>query len=114
MDCDDPLDTNLRHDCEQWWIAKCREMEKAARIGNSRSLFRLIRDTGPRRPGVSEIIKESDGSLIHSQGRRLERWAEHFKGQFSWPGSSTGLPNISVPTTLEVDVSPPSETEVYR
>ena len=31
------LTRSLRNDREQWWIAKCKEMEKAAAIGNSRS-----------------------------------------------------------------------------
>ena len=48
------LTKSLRKDREQWWIAKAQEMEKAAAIGNSRVLFQLIRNTGPRKPKVSE------------------------------------------------------------
>ena len=57
-------------------------MEKAAAIGNSRVLFQLIRNTGPRKPKVSEVICEKDRTLIHSQ-HRLHRWSEHFQEQFS-------------------------------
>ena len=89
-------------------------MEKAAAIGDSRRLFRLIRDTGPRKPHVSELIKESDGSWIHSQDRRLERWAEHFKNQFTWPTATAAIPDSIWKTTLKVDTSPPSEQEVLR
>ena len=67
------LTKSLRKDREQWWIAKAQEMEKAAAIGNSRVLFQLIRNTGPRKPKVSEVICEKDGTLIHSQHRRLHR-----------------------------------------
>ncbi|KER31004.1 hypothetical protein T265_02682 [Opisthorchis viverrini] len=70
---------SLRKDRELWWTSKAREMEKAFATGNSRVLYQLIRSTGPRKATVSETISEKDGSLIHSQKRRLERWAEHFE-----------------------------------
>ncbi|KER26834.1 hypothetical protein T265_05969 [Opisthorchis viverrini] len=76
---------SLRKDRELWWTSKAREMEKAFATGNSRVLYQLIRSTGPRKATVSETISEKDGSLIHSRNRRLERWAEHFEEQFSWP-----------------------------
>ena len=63
-------------------------MEKAALIRNSRVLIQLIRNTGPRKPKVIEVIYEKDGTLVHSQ-HRLRRWSEHFQEQFSWPESAT-------------------------
>ena len=83
------LTKSLRKDREQWWITKAQEMEKAAAIGNSRVLFQLIRNTGPRKPKVSEVICEKDGTLILSQHRRLHRWSKHFQEQCSWPESAT-------------------------
>ncbi|KAK4467292.1 hypothetical protein MN116_000315, partial [Schistosoma mekongi] len=68
---------SLRNDREQWWVAKAKEMEKAVAIGNSRQLFRLIKETGIKNPTVSETIAEKDGSTIHCQSRRLDRWAEN-------------------------------------
>ncbi|TNN05156.1 ATP-binding cassette transporter, partial [Schistosoma japonicum] len=41
---------SLRNDREQWWVAKAKTMGKAAAIGNSRQLFRLIKETGIRDP----------------------------------------------------------------
>ncbi|KAH9589608.1 ATP-binding cassette sub- A member 3 [Schistosoma haematobium] len=74
---------SLRNDREQWWVAKAREMEKVAAIGNSRQLFRLVKETGIKKPTVSETLSEKDGHIIHSQSRRLDRWAEHFRDQFN-------------------------------
>lgn len=54
-------------------------MKKIAAISNGREIHRLIRNTGPRKPRRSEMIKESDGSLIHMQQHRLQRWTEHFR-----------------------------------
>ncbi|CAH8490040.1 unnamed protein product [Schistosoma turkestanicum] len=64
---------SLRNDREQWWAAKAGEVEKAAAIGNSRRLFRLIKETGIRNRSVSETISEKDGTIIYSQSRRLDQ-----------------------------------------
>ena len=87
-------------------------MEMAFASGNSRALFQLIRSTGPRRPGVSETIAEKDGSSIHSEQRRLERFEEQFK----WPAAKKpilGTPepvwsvNTEEPTLEEVQSEVP-------
>ncbi|KER21001.1 hypothetical protein T265_15191, partial [Opisthorchis viverrini] len=67
--------------------------------GNSRALYQLIRSIGPRRATVSETISEKDGSLIHSQKRRLERWAEHFEEQ---PGFWIGVSRWPAELLFEV------------
>ncbi|TNN07819.1 hypothetical protein EWB00_007437, partial [Schistosoma japonicum] len=99
----------LKH--KLWWVAKAKEMEKAAAIGNSRQLFRFIREMGIRNPTVSETISEKDGSTIHCQSRRLDRWAEHFREQFNWPLASTQLPTISKQSEWQIDIGPPSLSE---
>ena len=48
-------------------------MESAAASGNSAKLFQLIRQTGPRKAQVSEVIEEADGTLIFNQKCRLDR-----------------------------------------
>ena len=88
------LTKSLRNDREQWWATKAKEMEKAAAVGNTRQLFRLIKETGIKKSSVSETISEKDGTLICSQPKRLERWTEHFKEQFSWPSATAQLPTI--------------------
>ncbi|GAA57568.1 ATP-binding cassette transporter [Clonorchis sinensis] len=46
---------------------------------------------------VSETICENEGKTIHSQNRRLERWAEHFKEQSSWNPSTQPVEEPSGP-----------------
>ncbi|KAH9583820.1 ATP-binding cassette sub- A member 3 [Schistosoma haematobium] len=77
------LNKSLRNDHEQWWVTKAKEMEKAAAIGNTRQLYRLIKETGINKSSVSQTISKKDDTLICSQSKRLERWAEHFREQFS-------------------------------
>ncbi|KAH9588212.1 hypothetical protein MS3_00000127 [Schistosoma haematobium] len=108
------LTRSLRYDREQWWVAKAREMEKAAAIGNSRQLFRLVKEIGIRNPTVSETVSEKDGHIIHSQSRRLDRWAEHFRDQFNWPSATLRFPTISSQPEWQVNVGPPSLYEVEK
>lgn len=61
-------------------------------IGNSRNLYRLIMNTGPRESNVMEVIKDPNDILIHSQKRRIKRWAEHLRDQFSWSTNTVGFP----------------------
>lgn len=62
----------MRNEGDQWWIERCRAIEKATTIGNSRNPYWMIRNTGACKLSASEMIKEPDGSLIHSQELRLE------------------------------------------
>ena len=107
------LKRSLRIDREAWWTCKAEEMEKASATGNSRQLFRLIRETGSKRPIVSETIRDSNGLIICNQKQRLERWAEHFHAQFNWPSASRPLANNVVGiSSWEVKLDAPSYNEV--
>ncbi|CAH8460292.1 unnamed protein product [Heterobilharzia americana] len=106
---------SLRNDREQWWAVKAKKMEKAAAIGNSRQLFRLIKETGGKRSTtVSEAVAEKDGSAIHSQGGRLKRWAEHFEKQFNWLPATIALPVIQSDPEWDIETGPPTLEEVEK
>ena len=89
-------------------------MEKAAAIRKSRVLFQLIRNTGPHRPKVGELICEKEGTLIHSQDRRLHRWTEHFQEQSSWPESATPFSGDNPNLEWDVDMGPSTVAEITR
>ncbi|GAA57294.1 COBW domain-containing protein 1 [Clonorchis sinensis] len=80
---------SVRADREAWWTRKAQEMEDAKNAGNVRRLFHLIRSTGPRKPLVSETIRDQNGSLICNKAERLDRWAQYFEQQFSWPPATS-------------------------
>ena len=69
------------------------EMENTS---NARKLFQLNRATGSRKPTVSEIIKNGDGSIIANKEERLHRWTEYLSEQFNWP-SATQLQDAEIP-----------------
>ncbi|CAH8645530.1 unnamed protein product [Dicrocoelium dendriticum] len=88
-------------------------MEVAAALGNHRKLFRLIREKGSRRPGVSETICDESGQPIHNLSKRLERWAEHFEKQFNRLELSDA-PVTDRPAPWAVPLDPLSRSEVER
>ncbi|CAH8557586.1 unnamed protein product [Schistosoma rodhaini] len=57
------LTKSLRNDREQWWATKAKEMEKAAAVGNTRQLFRLIKETG-----INEVKSDSDTDIKQHTG----------------------------------------------
>ncbi|KER31619.1 hypothetical protein T265_02133 [Opisthorchis viverrini] len=62
---------SLCADREVWSTRKAEEMEDVKNAGNVCKLFHLIRSTGPRKPLVSEITRDQNGSLICS---KVEVW----------------------------------------
>ncbi|KER22889.1 hypothetical protein T265_14756, partial [Opisthorchis viverrini] len=99
---------SVRADREAWWTRKVEEMKDAKNAGNVRKLFHLIRSTGPRKPLVSEVIRGKNGS----KAERLDRWAQYFEQQFSWP-SATSTPE-TWPSTERwtVNMEPPLVSEL--
>lgn len=47
-------------------------MQKASVASKSRQLFRLFKETGSKRLGVSEATSEINGTMIYTQTKRLE------------------------------------------
>ncbi|GAA54801.1 E3 ubiquitin-protein ligase KCMF1, partial [Clonorchis sinensis] len=62
---------SVKADREVWWTQKAKEMEEDQKSGNARRLFQLIRATGPRKPPVSETIKDRNGVTISNKEERV-------------------------------------------
>jgi hypothetical protein len=109
------LTMSLRRDRERDLVKKAKEMEKAFATGNSYLLFSITRSLGSRTCTVSETIREKDGSLINNQTRRIDRWAEHFEEQFSWPEPTTTRDlDLESHTTYAISEASPTEFEVRK
>lgn len=89
-------------------------MGKLATVGNSPNLYLLIRNIGPRKGSVCDVIEGSDSTLIHSQGRRLACWTELLREQFSWPVVTACVPRMPASKPMKVDISPPTEMEIIK
>ncbi|CAH8664293.1 unnamed protein product [Dicrocoelium dendriticum] len=106
------LRASLKRDRESWWSRRATVMEMAAAHGNHRELFRLIRETGSRRPGVSETIRDESGQTIHNLAKRLEPWAEQFERQFNRSELLDFSPTSERLAHCAVPLDPPSRSEV--
>ncbi|KAH9584928.1 hypothetical protein MS3_00006358 [Schistosoma haematobium] len=90
------------------------EVTSMSDCSSSRQLLRLVKDTGIMNPTFSETISGKDGHIIHSQSRRLDRWAEHFRDHFNWPSATLRFPSIYIRPEWHVDVGPPTLNEVEK
>lgn len=61
-----------------------------------------------------EVIRESDGILVCSQDCLPGYWREKFRAYFSWPAAKMGFSLRPKSEPIQVDTSPPSETEISR
>lgn len=52
--------------------------------------------------------------MVQYQESRLARWAEHFKGRFSWSTAKVRMPVKPATEPMQADNSPPSEIEVVK
>lgn len=83
------LARSSKNDWEHCKIIKCKEMEKAIIVANFTDGLRTLFHAKPR---ISQVLKESEDTLIHSQYRRLGLWAEHFRARFNCPTAKMDLP----------------------
>ncbi|CAI2728789.1 unnamed protein product [Schistosoma spindalis] len=88
-------------------------MEQAAAVGNTRQLYRLLKETGIKKSSVSETFSEKDDTHMLPV-QTLERWAEHFKEQFNWPSATLQLPTIPRYCEWNIKVDPPILSEVQK
>ncbi|KER27025.1 hypothetical protein T265_05856 [Opisthorchis viverrini] len=60
-----------------------------------------------------QTIKHQNGTTISNEEERLDRWAEHFEQQMSWPPAGTHLQPTGEVEPWTVNVEPPTASEVY-
>lgn len=86
-------------------------MEKPVAVENSHTLYGLSRNTSPRKPSLSEVIRNSDGTLAYPHEHGLSRWTEHIREQFVWLTAEYGIraPKYALVEPMQMDTIPPSE-----
>lgn len=70
-------------------------------------------EPGDSRTGVIGAISKSDGSLIHRQKHRLERYTKHFRMQFRWPIDTVNSLFSPVIEIMQVGTCLLSELKVF-
>lgn len=104
-----------RRDKDAYWTNKALELESAAARGNSRLLFRSLKQAAGKFSKISEVIKNKNGDVITVLGERVSRWREHFNELLNRPPPGLPMPPL-VPSVTDgqdpVSIAPPSLEEI--
>nr|VZI21112.1 unnamed protein product [Spirometra erinaceieuropaei] len=108
---------STRDDRKQYWAEIATSMEQASNVGDTRKLYRLIRQVSGKPSTLSDSVRDVNGGFIVDNSAKVERWREHFEHhlnfdtQPTWPLFSSSAEFLPSPT-YAMSCEPPSEKEV--
>nr|VZI38076.1 unnamed protein product [Spirometra erinaceieuropaei] len=108
---------SARDDRKQYWAEIATSMEQASNVGDTRKLYRLIRQVSGKPSTLSDSVRDVNGGFIADNSAKVQRWREHFKHHLNFDTQPTS-PLLSssaefLPSpTYAVPCDPPSEEEV--
>ncbi|BHF57982.1 hypothetical protein SprV_0100093100 [Sparganum proliferum] len=108
---------SARDDRKQYWAKIATSMEQASNVGDTRKLYRLIRQVGGKPSALSDSVRDVNGDFIADNSAKVERWREHFEHhlnfdtQLTSPLLSSSAEFLPSPT-YAVPCDPRSEREV--
>nr|VZI28481.1 unnamed protein product [Spirometra erinaceieuropaei] len=92
-------------------------MGQASNVGDTRKLYRLIRQVSGKPSTLSDSVRDVNGGIIALNSAKVERWREHFEHHLNFDNQPTS-PLLSssaefLPSpTYAVPCDPPSDGEV--
>ena len=95
-----------------YWSDVAAEYGKAAAMGNTSKLYKLLNSTNKCTSLVSESIYDENGTLITSFEARKREWKHHFASHLNHPVPSLSLPSLTVQPEYACDIEAPSIDEV--
>nr|VZI05368.1 unnamed protein product [Spirometra erinaceieuropaei] len=90
---------------------------RASNVGDTRKLYRLIRQVSGKPSTLSDSVRDVNGGFVADNSAKVERWREHFEHHLNFDTQPTS-PLLSssaefLPSpTYAVPCDPPSEEEV--
>nr|VZI19409.1 unnamed protein product [Spirometra erinaceieuropaei] len=108
---------SARDDRKQYWAEIATSMEQASNVGDTRKLYRLIRQVSGKPSTLSDSVRDVNGGFIADNSAKVERWREHFEHHLNFdtqptsPLFSSSAEFLPSPT-YAVPCDPPSEEEV--
>jgi hypothetical protein len=108
-----------RKDEESYWSSAAVKLQQAFDNGDSKTLFRLMREMGGGGAAVTETVYASDGTLLHDKDACLRRWKSYFdellnksapavKDHVLIAEAAAAVPDVRIST------APPTEDEVRK
>ena len=86
--------SNIKKDKHRYIENLTTEAENASKIGDSRTLFNIIKQLGNNPPRTNIPVKDKHGKTLISEEEQKLRWAEHFKELLNRP-IITNTPTIT-------------------
>nr|VZI44149.1 unnamed protein product [Spirometra erinaceieuropaei] len=108
---------SARDDRKQYWAEIATSIEQASNVGDTRKLYRLIRQVSGKPSTLSDSVRDMNGGFIADNSAKVERWREDFEHHLNYDTQPTS-PLLSSsaeflpPPTYAVPCDPPSEEEV--
>nr|VZI50996.1 unnamed protein product [Spirometra erinaceieuropaei] len=108
---------SARDDRNQYWTEIATSMEQFSNVGDTRKLYRLIRQVSGKPSTLSDSVCDVNSGFIADKSAKVERWREHFEHHLNFDAQPTS-PLLSssaefLPSpTYAVPCDPPSEGEV--
>lgn len=105
---------SIRRDKRKFIQRTAEEAQRAASIGDTKTVYKKIREIGRRRK-TSNIIKGKDGNILTNTEEQLERWAEYFRDvlNIKREGISRMKVENQIPE-LDIKTEPPSMGEIIE
>uniref|UniRef100_A0A7I5E8S3 Reverse transcriptase domain-containing protein n=1 Tax=Haemonchus contortus TaxID=6289 RepID=A0A7I5E8S3_HAECO len=80
---------SCRDDKNDWLIRKGAEAQYAADHGDSKTLYRIVRELTGNRSNSNVPIRDKNGRLLSSSDEQNQRWLEYFRDILNQPSPST-------------------------
>ncbi|BHF58340.1 hypothetical protein SprV_0100129200 [Sparganum proliferum] len=80
---------SARDDRKQYWAETATSMEQASNVGDTRKLYRLIRQVSGKPSTLSDSVRDVNGGFIADNSAKVERWCEHFEHHLNFDTQPT-------------------------
>jgi hypothetical protein len=77
---------SARHDRESWIEIQCEEAEKGLKLGNTRQAYGLIKMLGKKFVPRLNVIRNKEGTILHSKEEVKQRWTQYCSSLYKDPG----------------------------
>ena len=76
----DEVKKKCRYDKSQYILRKTVEAEDAGRRGDSKTLYRIVKELSGGTKPQTRSLRKTDGHMTKSHDEEVRRWREHFEG----------------------------------
>ncbi|BHF81963.1 hypothetical protein SprV_0802509900 [Sparganum proliferum] len=80
---------SARDDRKQYWVEIATSMEQASNVGDTRTLYRLIRQVSGKPSTPSDSVRNVNDGFIADNSAKVERWREHFEHHLNFDTQPT-------------------------